>query len=293
VAFLKDPKQKRQNVFGLFSPSRNYHLEAGSSKDAIEWVNLIRQEARIEEEEEEMMLASPGGTAPIFHSGFERSIFPATEQRLHEERLGSSSPEPSDTMPWPTQNQGFGTSAPRRTSHTFDYSGNELASHSDMSDMELPKKTVFKAAAPEEPLAVQPPEARPMMEARNASQLSGFNAEDPERVIWHGYLLLLKSTGGMKQWKELWVVLRLRSLSLYKSDAEYSPLLIIPLPSIINAVEIDPLSKTKRHCLQVITEEKSYKFCAKNEDTLDKSLGALKSLLAKRKDYELHKKPAN
>jgi hypothetical protein len=47
------------------------------------------------------------------------------------------------------------------------------------------------------------------------------------------------------------------------------------------------LSKTKIHCLQIITEEKSYKFCAHNEHTLDKSLGAFKSLLAKRKDYEM------
>src|SRR5579871_2037819 len=61
VALLKDPKQRRQNVFGLFSPSRDYHLEAKSKKDAEEWVELIRQEARIEEEEEEMLLASPGG----------------------------------------------------------------------------------------------------------------------------------------------------------------------------------------------------------------------------------------
>jgi hypothetical protein len=38
--------------------------------------------------------------------------------------------------------------------------------------------------------------------------------------------------------------------------------------------------------MQIITEEKSYKFCAHNEDTLDKSLGAFKSLLAKRKEQE-------
>jgi hypothetical protein len=65
-----------------------------------------------------------------------------------------------------------------------------------------------------------------------------------------------------------------------------TPILIISLSSVINAVEIDPLSKSKVHCLQIITEEKSYKFCAHNEDTLDKSLGAIKSLLAKRKEQE-------
>lgn len=109
---------------------------------------------------------------------------------------------------------------------------------------------------------------------------------DPERVVWQGYLLYLKNKGGVRQWKDLWVVIRPRNFALYKNDSEYSPTLIIPLSSVINAVEIDPLSKTKRHCLQVITEEKSYKFCAHNEEGLDKSLGAFKSLLAKRKDQE-------
>jgi hypothetical protein len=63
------------------------------------------------------------------------------------------------------------------------------------------------------------------------------------------------------------------------------------MSSVINVVEIDPVSKTKRNCLQVITEEKSYKFCAHNEEMLDKSLGAFKSLLAKRKEHEGKRAP--
>jgi hypothetical protein len=290
VAFLKDPKQKRQNVFGLFSPSRNYHLEATSRKDADEWVELIRQEARIEEEEEEMLLASPGGHATGTYSGFERAMQQHNEQRrLHDERLGSSSPEPSDPIPQTARTKALGLNEHRRPSNTMEYSGNELASHSDMSDGELTRvRGTSNSSIPEEPLAVQPPTGRPMMGGRNVSQLSGFNVEmDPERVVWQGYLLLLKTKGGVRQWKDLWLVIRPKNIALYKNDSEYSPLLIIPLSSVINVVEIDPVSRTKRHCLQIITEEKSYKFCAHNEDGLDKSLGAFKSLLAKRKDHEL------
>jgi hypothetical protein len=115
VAFLKDPKHKRENVFGLFSPSRNYHLEAKSRKDAEEWVELIRREARIEEEEEEMLLASPGGNATGTYSGFERAMERRNEEakRLHDERLGSSSPEPLDTMPVPRRRSKL--NAPRQT----------------------------------------------------------------------------------------------------------------------------------------------------------------------------------
>jgi len=36
--------------------------------------------------------------------------------------------------------------------------------------------------------------------------------------------------------------------------------------------------------MQIITEEKTYRFCALSEEDLDNSLGAFKSLLAKRKE---------
>ncbi len=289
VAFLKDPKQKRQNVFGLFSPSRNYHLEASSRKDAEEWVDLIRKEARIEEEEEEMLLASPGGNATGNHSGFDRAMQEHKEQRrLHDERLGSSSPEPTEPIPLMPQTKALGPNIGRRTSHTIEYSGNELASHSDLSETEITRtRGTSSASVPEDSLAVKPFSVRPMLGPRNVSQMSGFNFEqDPERIVWQGYLLYLQSKGGVRRWKDLWVVLRPKNITVYKNDSEYSPIIIISMSSVINAVEIDPLSKTKRHCLQIITEEKSYKFCAHNEETLDKSLGAFKSLLAKRKEHE-------
>lgn len=243
-----------------------------------------------------MLLASPIGNEMGTYPGFDRAIQSYNEsKRIHDERLGSSSPEPSDPLPRPSRLEGPPHTGQRRQSHTIEYSGTDLASQSDMSDLE-PSRTrgasnisVAKdSAAAAQPSGSQPnPNGAPMLEARNVSQISGFNAEsDPERVVWHGYLLYLKSKGGVRQWKDLWVVIRAKNFALYKNDSEYAPVLIIPLSSVINAVEIDPVSKTKRHCLQVITEEKSYKFCAHNEDGLDKSLGAFKSLLAKRKDQE-------
>ncbi|PBP18539.1 PH domain-containing protein [Diplocarpon rosae] len=250
VVFLKDPKQKRQNVFGLFSSSRNYHLEATSRADAEEWVSLIRKEARIEEEEEEMLLASPSMNTAGNYSGFERTMQKQHEQRLHDERLGSSSPEPSEpiVLRQPTEGTGY-----RRPSHTIEYSGAEI---SDISDADITQKRSrsrgASVAMAEDVLAVKPP-ARPTVTGRTMSQLSGFNVEaDPERVVWQGYLLYLKSVRGVRQWKDYWAVVRPRTIALYKNDAEYSPSLIIQLASVLNA------------------------------DTLDTSLGALKSLLAKR-----------
>jgi hypothetical protein len=45
-------------------------------------------------------------------------------------------------------------------------------------------------------------------------QLEGL-AED--RVVAQGYLLCLKNVSGVRQWKRRWVVLRGRSLTLYKN----------------------------------------------------------------------------
>ena len=37
------------HVFGIFSPARNYHLGVTTDREAQEWVDLIRAEARIDE----------------------------------------------------------------------------------------------------------------------------------------------------------------------------------------------------------------------------------------------------
>ena len=38
-----------------------------------------------------------------------------------------------------------------------------------------------------------------------------------DKVVTQGYLLLLKIVSGVRQWKRRWVVLRGRSLTLYKN----------------------------------------------------------------------------
>ncbi|ELR05230.1 hypothetical protein GMDG_01668 [Pseudogymnoascus destructans 20631-21] len=310
VAFLKDPKHKRHNVFGLFSPSRNYHLEALSKSDAAEWVDLIRREARIEEEEEEMFLASPTTNTTHNYAGLDAEMRKRTAAALRDAPLethrGSSSPEPSPARVRPVHPPPLDPKIARRPSH-FEYSGTEPASHSDFSDVEthfnpslrpkaagssrvsIPEIGESSASAAVVPglQQQQQQQQRPIIGARNGSQLSSLNLTpdaDPERVIWQGHLLYLKSKSGVRQWKDLWCVLRARTFALYKDENEYAPLLILELGNIINVVEIDPVSRTKRNCLQVITEERSYRFCARSEEGLDLALGGFKSLLVRRRE---------
>ncbi|KAG5920303.1 hypothetical protein E4U42_006245 [Claviceps africana] len=279
VTFLKDPKQKRDNVFGLFSPSRNFHLQAPSKQDAQEWVDLIRRDARIEEEEEEMFLAnsltrslSPGGMMAHSRSGL--SDAHALEVRDVDGVLSSSPetygpPEPS-----------FIKAADRSKSSTLDssgMSGNELPSQSDFSDTEFQRPKVFAN--------------------RSRSQVSVHNGigqnnnvaaveQDPDRVIWQGWLWLLRSKRGVRQWKDMWGVLRPRNLILYKNESEYTAQWIAELSDVVDVVDTDPVSKSKENCLQIITEEKSFRFCTHDEESLVQFIGAFKSLLARRRGLE-------
>lgn len=109
---------------------------------------------------------------------------------------------------------------------------------------------------------------------------------DPERVVCQGYLQGLRIKGTVRQWKRLWVVLRLKSLAFYKDEAEYSAIKIIPMSQVFDAAEVDPLSKSKTFCMQIIAEEKNYRLCAPDEESLARWLGSLKSILAARKKLD-------
>ncbi|KAK4242469.1 hypothetical protein C8A03DRAFT_11329 [Achaetomium macrosporum] len=292
VTLLKDPKNKRPNVFGLFSPSKNYHFQAPTLKDAQEWVDLIRQDARIEEEEEEMFLASPVVRQPTFLRSTQLDNAEASRVVASPEGFLSSSPEPPEA---PMRN--LGKSYARRPSQidSSGLSGAELASHSDFSDSDVHRipGASFESLAVGQP-STSPGPSRPSLGAVNANRVSVSHHEaDPDRVIWQGWMWFHRSKGGVRQWKKSWGVLRPRNFILYKDEAESSVLFILYMSSIVNVVETDPMSRTKKHCLQIITDEKSYRFCTHDEEALVQCLGAFKSLLAKRRELEAKAGTAN
>ncbi|KAF2743241.1 PH domain-like protein [Sporormia fimetaria CBS 119925] len=272
VARQKDTKKKKENVFGLFSPARNYHLSASTEGDAEEWVDLIRTAARIDEEDDEMILLSPSGTKSFF-SGFGK-LAP-------RENVGSSSSEAEPAFRSAAVTSPENIPPGRRASHALQYSGNEHGSFSDFSDTGGGLQARFQRSS----VSLHRPSQQ-----QNVSQMSNLNTlPDDERVIYHGWLYVLKSKGGVRQWKKVWVVLRPKALGLYKNDDEYAANMIIPFSSIIDAVEIDPASRSKKFCMQIISDEKNFRFCAADEDSLAKWLGAFKSLLVKRREAELHR----
>lgn len=282
VAPLKDPKNKRDYVFGIFLSSRNFHFQAPSAKEAEAWLELIRKEARLDEEDEELYLASPhasrqssAGAAPIPEDA---SVAPAQGG----DWLFSSSPElMSGSLAVPGEG--------RKLSQVLDssgLSGNELGSHSDFSDTDArrPRGASVGAFPVRAPSSRDKTKTRPGAAHRHTASVS--LEQDLDRVVWQGRLLFLRSKGGVRQWKKTWGVLRPRNLILYRDESEYAAKFIIPLPSVVNVVDTDPVGKGKTHCLQVITDERNYRFCARSEEELVQCLGAFKSLLTKRKELE-------
>lgn len=285
--------------------------------DAQEWVERIRDSARMDEHEEEISLASPSG-AKSTYQGFERSraLSPSALVTSDDRSGGYSSSDaeafgPSSyKLPKRRDNASI-TGAARRPSQ-IEYSGAEgYGSYSDFSDSLGPTarmsalslshsdgRPATSSAQHTSPTSTKihsvygPVPQRPAAGQRNPSQVSANQVdaapkpsvpEDQERVVYHNWILLLRPKRGVRQWKKVWMVVRPKALALYKNEDEYRPLLILPFESIIDAVEIDPISKSKQYCLQVISEERNYRFCALDEECLNRWLGAFKSVLSKRK----------
>jgi hypothetical protein len=278
-------KNHAEHVFGVFTPSKNYHFQGTSAQDTTDWIERIRNEAQVDTIDE-LELASP--ILPSDHRDI--PSYDTTDEFSGDDHVAGSGPVDVTQQILQGQNGRPGASTTqKRTSRLNEYSANELnTSHSDFSDGpvgSLPKS--IASSLPRTSVMVPIPSdqnLRPGM-GRNSSQMSGFDVTvDPERVIRQGWLQVLRSKGGVKQWKNFWAVLRPKTLSFYKNEQEYSTVKLFSMSAVIDAAEIDPVSKSKQFCLQLILEDKAYKCCALDEDSLAKWLGSLKSVLAKRQN---------
>ncbi|WEW60992.1 hypothetical protein PRK78_006481 [Emydomyces testavorans] len=271
VAHVRAPRSKRPNVFGIFSPSKNYRFQAPSQAEADTWVDQIRRECTAEypdtvharEHVHDRRMPTMEGE----ESGFEMS-----------DHDGQKS-DHACSLP-------HSATAPRRPNF-LDISGNDITSCSDFSD--VPPRAVSHhstgslghheraSLSPARHAERQPP-LRRYTSRQSDVEPRNINLE---RVIFDGYLSCLKIKKGVRQWKRLWAVLRPEKLSFYKNEREYSAIKIIPLDQVIDAAEVDPISRSKVHCFQLITEETTYRFCAPDEEALDNWLGSLKSVLTR------------
>lgn len=227
MALKRDKKGRdgRSGLFDLFTPARNFHLDAGTIEDAKDWADVIRREATMNEEDE-------GGTArtaqrpipPARTASTSGSTGSVPAVRPPSLRL-SSSPVHHSSMPARSMEQQDYLPPPPRISESHDPSATDMGSFSDFSDEpifgsvgDLPTPSRYRAHSAVAAQGVRRALAREIDAPSNRESfyMLSTTSED-ERVICHGYLRCLK-THGVRQWKKYWVVLRGKSLALYKTE---------------------------------------------------------------------------
>jgi hypothetical protein len=296
TAVARVRKSHLDNVFGVFSPSKNYHFQTTVESEIVDWVSKIRIEARTEDDLDTLEPLDP--PAPRFSRRNHHEPSSAANGNGYEttDLSADDSPEPAHS-PNVSRQRGQSAIEPPTTEHLN-------TSHSSFSDFasgsSLPKHGILSTSAPNKTSALTPiasaSQLRPPLSTRNTSQLSipGQQTQptdpisaldkDRDRVIRQGHLSILHSHARIKQWKSLWAVLRPSSLSFYKSEAEYSVLKMLPVRSIIDAVEVDPLGRNREWCFEVIAEEKTLRCSVRTEEDMVGWLGGLKSIVARRRE---------
>lgn len=291
VAHVKStPKSNRPNVFGVFSPSKNHRFQAPSGEEAASWVEQLHRECSVD---------YPDSVVNYYEQihGRKQTIAEAEESAAEMSEI-----EGRGSTVAPGQAHSLLT-APvhpdrlkRRT--TQEYSGNEITSCSEFSDaagQSLPSSRPHPSFNRKSfSQSTYRDHQQPQQQQQNLRRLASGQSEaapsqpDPEGVIFQGYLQCLKGRKGVRKWKKLWTVLRVQSLAFYKDQHEYSAVKIIPMTEVINAAEVDPLSRSKIFCFQLITEDITYRFCAHDEESVDKWLGSVKSVLMRLQDSSMH-----
>ncbi|KAF7720294.1 Uncharacterized protein PECH_003413 [Penicillium ucsense] len=290
VAPVRSPRSNREHVFGIFTPSKNYRFEARSERDAEDWISRIRHEAPTDEDEAAFLALSSTRNPPIIQKHLVDDTTEPSDidgRGINRNMKASSSETSHGVYPGAGGSHGIGA---RKPPYTQEYSGNEITSYSELSDngpsparnsrlRSMPSIHTLSLSAPEDKPVASLPRDIPR-------QADSAILRDPERVICQGYLQGLRIKGAVRQWKRLWVVLRPRNLAFYKDDHEYSAIKIISMSQVIDAAEVDPMSRSKNFCMQIICVEKTYRLCAGDEESLARWLGALKSIIVARKKLE-------
>lgn len=244
VAMLADQKP---NHFALFTNNKNFHLRGDNTPDAEAWVDVIRQAA--DEAAESVLCSSFERLSPLARSPQD---FKKDQASLAEKLEGIQFPK-NFHQPGPSMAVSPGGGA------YCDFSGPEDAGMSSCTS--------------ENGLAASPKPNQPQVQPHT-------DKPDEEKTVKQGYLLRLKKR--YNQWRRQYVVLTTHRMAFYKNEKHKTPLKVIPIRDIIDVVDIDPLSRSKRFCMQLITDRKRMRFCAENEEDLTKWLASLKSLLPPR-----------
>ncbi|CAN6621812.1 hypothetical protein TRVA0_008S02806 [Trichomonascus vanleenenianus] len=315
VAMVADPH--RPNRIVLYTSKANVHLRADNAPDAQNWCDVIRQTA---DEAVESTLSSSFKRMSVLDNNkgepfTMRTVKPRSPLEPHEPLEGISFPKNFE-MPPPVPP---GMASPLSGTHSFtddmvsswasDQALSRSAGSSSGAHAAAPVGTAAAtttaapaaaaASAPvssatagaatkaaqqhhqphaTSPLVTSPPTAYTHTHAPPQHRSSTCDFED-EKIVKKGYLLRLRRR--YNQWKRKWVVLTTHRVLFYKSQKHGTPLKIIDMHDIIDVADIDPLSKSKKFCFQIITAHKRLRFCCESEEDLTSWLASLVTIVRK------------
>jgi hypothetical protein len=197
VARRRRTKRPRPGLFSVFTPERNFHFDAGSDSIADQWVDQLRVSARIDQ----------------WDSGVGTS---EEEGEVAEEPAAQPTASAPRTIPINRSTSNSGIQAQALGPY-----GTPVGSFSSISSFgaaNFPGSSISLAgpmSSPENPPIPEHPEhaVRPAP-FRRASAVE----VDQERVLRNGRLILLRSRGGVRKWKPVWAVLRVKSLAIYPNE---------------------------------------------------------------------------
>lgn len=108
-----------------------------------------------------------------------------------------------------------------------------------------------------------------------------------EYILEQGYVFKLRKI--YNQWRKFYFILSNKNLYVYKHQDDISHLhKFFPIDDIIDVIELDPLSKSKKWCFLIITPLKRMKFCASDENQMIKWLSVLKTLVNNKTKLGVH-----
>ncbi|KAF7729240.1 hypothetical protein EC973_004770 [Apophysomyces ossiformis] len=284
-------KNKYKHVFAIITPKRMYYVQAQDQQDMNSWFEAI------ERTKAELRLydADDDASSVDRDQEFAKDVVSSyqsnhTANMLHQRRRSS----------------GGVYDASRRPSagHIVTSPVNERSTHVNVPPVDIPKARAHAAAeglssystghtyplSPSSDSQVQQHMAEGLASSEDEEDYSWnydiANVQQEEtrnRVLIEGYLLKL---GRNKGWRKRWFVLRTDTLAYYEDDKEYSPHRIIPLTHIIDSLEIEPISKSKRFCFKIIIPKRNYVLCASTEVDLESWLDALSVAVRRAKKEE-------
>lgn len=214
VTFIKSKKQfstpqiinKIDIAFAIFTSSRTFTLSAPTESVAQEWIKALLDASSLSAHrcEEELGL-EPNLSAPVPIPTLNRH--PGTLPSL--DTSVASAQGMSSAIPY----TGISPVSARRTSTDAQRVVSFESSGGYFSGPELSDSPPDNAGNPG-PATVTSHAQERDRQSFETDELEGL-AED--RVVAQGYLLCLKIVSGVRQWKRRWMVLRGRSLTLYKN----------------------------------------------------------------------------